>query len=487
MAEALQLVKQAYGADGVILHTRTYKQGGILGIGARQVVEVTAGRGQDIGRQKRKTASRSPRAVALANAAKRREALHKQKQLEEVQGNAGDLIKRTYAAARAELEKSQANTIPADTNAAAVAQQHTVSTTGVVVPQVTGAPNVAVAAGSHDVMSQGLQPQNIPSPHAPQPHVVVAPAPNDHVAEELKAVKRMVSQMMRDQASRAAQPETRPDMPDKLFDQYLALLEQEVAEELVQEIIAQVREELTDEQLADDDACKEAVRRAVAELIPTDKGADAFSVDDESSSQIGVGPRKIALIGPTGVGKTTTVAKLAATFKLRHNKKVALVTLDTYRIAAVDQLRTYASIIGVPLHVVTSPNELTDKLAQCRDYDVVLIDTAGRAPRNDSRLLELSQFIEAAQPHEVHLVLSSTCTQTVLMDAVERFSKIRTDRIIFTKLDEAVTFGVVLNVARKVNKQLSYITTGQEVPHQIEPGHSDRLAALVMGEGDLHS
>ena len=95
--------------------------------------------------------------------------------------------------------------------------------------------------------------------------------------------------------------------------------------------------------------------------------------------------------------------------------------------------------------------------------------------------VRLKSFISAADPHEVHLVLSSTGAMSVLMDAAERFSAIRTDRIIFTKLDEAVSFGVLLNVARKVNKRLSYVTTGQEVPHQIEPGRRDRIAELVLG------
>jgi len=113
----------------------------------------------------------------------------------------------------------------------------------------------------------------------------------------------------------------------------------------------------------------------------------------------------------------------------------------------------------------------------------VLIDTAGRSQKDDPRLAQLRSFIEAASPHEVHLVLSSTCTQPVMMDAIERFTSTGADRIIFTKLDEAVSFGVLLNVARKVNKQLSYITTGQEVPHQIEPGQAKRLARLVLGEG----
>ena len=186
-------------------------------------------------------------------------------------------------------------------------------------------------------------------------------------------------------------------------------------------------------------------------------------------------PRTVALVGPTGVGKTTTIAKLAATFKLKQKLNVGLITLDTYRIAAVEQLRTYANIIGLPLHVLLTPEELSLALQPLRASgptrcDGVLIDTAGRSQRDDPRLAQLRTFIRAADPHEVHLVLSSTWSQAVLMDTVERFSSIRTDRIIFTKLDEAVSFGVMLNVASKVNKRLSYVTTGQEVPHQTRAG-----------------
>ena len=165
-----------------------------------------------------------------------------------------------------------------------------------------------------------------------------------------------------------------------------------------------------------------------------------------------------------------------------QKNNVGLITIDTYRIAAVDQLRTYANIMGIPLHVVLTPQDLTSATRQCFECDVVLIDTAGRSQRDDPKLEQLEQFIGAADPHEVHLVLSTTCTQTVLLDAVERFSKIRTDRIIFTKLDEAVTFGVLLNVAKRVKKQLSFLTTGQDVPHHIETSRSQRIAALVLGE-----
>ena len=138
----------------------------------------------------------------------------------------------------------------------------------------------------------------------------------------------------------------------------------------------------------------------------------------------GSGCRSICLIGPTGVGKTTTIAKLAAAFKLRQKQKVGLITIDTYRIAAVDQLRTYANIIGVPLKVVLSPAELVSAMKEMSDCDVILIDTAGRSHADQLKLNELAQFIAAAKPTEVHLVLSSTTTQESMEAAVgERFWK----------------------------------------------------------------
>lgn len=424
MAQALARVKRQVGADAVILHTRTYKRGGVLGIGARPVVEVTAACGKQVGRIQRDKARHSPRAQALrqAGAMPPRPALKLPPQpppmpAVEKDELAGDLIKRTYAAARSEF--------------------------------AAGESSAAVAA---------------------------APMPADHMqlADEMRAVKRMVERMMHEKKKTA----TTDDLPDALFDQYRALLEQEVAEELADEVVQRVRAELTDEQIADPDACRAAVLGAVKSLLPVPAGLAG------SEPRGADRPHTIALVGPTGVGKTTTIAKLAANFKLQQRKRVGLVTLDTYRIAAVDQLRTYAEIIGVPLRVVNSGGELADAIATYGDCDVVLIDTAGRSQRNDQRLDELAQILKSADPDEVHLVLSSTCTQRVLLEVVERFSTIRTDRVIFTKLDEAVSFGVLVNVLRTVNKQLSYVTTGQEVPHQIEPGDRDRLAALVIGGSD---
>ena len=124
-------------------------------------------------------------------------------------------------------------------------------------------------------------------------------------------------------------------------------------------------------------------------------------------------------------------------------------------------------------------------LARMSHLDAVVIDTAGRSPRAADRLEELAQLVAAADPDETHLVLSSTASQRVMLDTAKRFAAIPTDRLIFTKLDEAVSFGVLLNVVQEIGRPLSYITTGQEVPHQIEVCDADRLAGLVMGEAGL--
>ncbi len=456
MAEALVEVRRQLGPNAVILHTRSYNQGGILGLGARTCVEVTAADGRELGRRQR--ASQEDRRRELLAAAKRTQRQRREPGRPRPEP-AGDLIRKTYAAAGAPTD---APATPEPVRAREQASPGTMTETAAAPAQISN-----------------------------QQSAISNPFDARQVTEEMRAIKRMVARMSQsrhDNARGDGGGGGGADLPDKLFDQYLSLLEQEVAEELAGEIMARVRQALPADELEDEHACRRAVLKAVAELMPTDDGASqgAIAAADRSSTSP-ARPRTIALIGPTGVGKTTTVAKLAATFKLKRQMKVALITIDTYRIAAVDQLRTYAGIIGVPLRVVASPDEMQRAVQEFADCDAVLIDTAGRSQRDDPRLDELARFIKAADADEVHLVLSSTCTQAVLEDTIERFARIPTDRVIFTKLDEAVTFGVVLNVMRKVRKRLSYITTGQEVPHQIEPGSADRLAALVLGEGELKS
>ena len=194
-------------------------------------------------------------------------------------------------------------------------------------------------------------------------------------------------------------------------------------------------------------------------------------------------PRVAALVGPTGVGKTTTLAKLAANFRLRDGVRVGLITVDTYRVAAVDQLRTYANLIDVPMHVVTTPREMPQALDDLAGNDLVLIDTAGRSPQDDLRIQELRGFLQAARADEVHLVLSLTAGLRHLSLAVDRFRRVGPTAVLLTKLDEASGCGSILSAARQAELPLSYLTTGQDVPDDIEIADPLRIAErLLQGE-----
>jgi flagellar biosynthesis protein FlhF len=302
--------------------------------------------------------------------------------------------------------------------------------------------------------------------------VAIAPpaAPIALMQDDLAAIKRMLGSVVQN-----AGPSAPGRMPETLFKHYLNLVENQVARDIADEVVAGVKDELSPAELADDEIVRAALLRRLAVLIP--EAPDAAAVPDRRRTGK---PRVIALVGPTGVGKTTTVAKLAATYKLRHSLRVGLITADTYRIAAVEQLRTYASIIALPMRVALTPTDMAAACQAMRDCDVILIDTAGRSPTDTAKIEELVRFLAAAEPDEVHLVLSSTSSEQAMLRTVERFAPVKPNRVLFTKLDEAVNFGVLVNVARAASASLSYLTMGQEVPDQIEPGRAHRLAGLVL-------
>lgn len=286
--------------------------------------------------------------------------------------------------------------------------------------------------------------------------------------QEMSCLKTMVKDLVAQVRHQAS-----PQVPEELFDHYLNLIENQVAEELAVDILRDLHRQVRPEYLQQPDFIREKLAEHIEKLIPV-----AGPIERTKQS----GPHIVALIGPTGVGKTTTIAKLAANLKLREKKQVGLITIDTYRIAAIDQLKKYADIIGSPLRVVSRPEELRESIAAMQECDFILIDTAGRSPNDTLKLHELKSFLSSAAPDEVHLVLSSTASQQCVELAIERFADVRVDKIIFTKLDEAAHVGVMLNVVKKVNKSLSYVTTGQDVPDDIEVGRGRRLAQLILGK-----
>lgn len=193
-------------------------------------------------------------------------------------------------------------------------------------------------------------------------------------------------------------------------------------------------------------------------------------------------PKYVFFIGPTGVGKTTTIAKIASKFKVEEKAKVAFLTADTYRIAAVEQLRTYANILGIPLKVVYNADEMEQSRKEFTDFDVVFVDTAGRSHRNKHQRDDIESLIRAIPENEreVYLVLSATTKYRDLVSITEAYSEIVGYNLIFTKLDETNSVGNLFNIRMLTNAPLSYATFGQDVPDDIDRIDPQSIAKQLL-------
>ncbi|MCD0458508.1 flagellar biosynthesis protein FlhF [Roseiconus lacunae] len=194
--------------------------------------------------------------------------------------------------------------------------------------------------------------------------------------------------------------------------------------------------------------------------------------------------RIVALIGPTGVGKTTTVAKLAAGFRMNHQHRVGLLTIDTFRIAAIQQLQAYAQIMDLPMQVVESVEHMPAAIDRLGDVDLILIDTAGRSPSGDVHIEDLARILNVAQPDETHLVISATSTASVVRSVLDGFSIAQPTAAVLTKLDETpYTAGVLSAIARSIDGPgipVSYITNGQHVPQDIAAATAETLVERLL-------
>ncbi|MBP2031394.1 flagellar biosynthesis protein FlhF [Clostridium algifaecis] len=190
----------------------------------------------------------------------------------------------------------------------------------------------------------------------------------------------------------------------------------------------------------------------------------------------------VVLVGPTGVGKTTTIAKIAGKMSLIEKKKVGLITIDTYRIGAVEQLRTYADIMNIPFKVVLNIKDMEKAIDSMKNCDIILIDTTGRSSKNKMQLSELRAFIDRINTKNIHLVISCTTKNRDIDTIVNGYKELNYNNVIITKLDETSTYGSILNIIDAAGKPVSFVTTGQNVPEDIEVMNSQKLTELVLGE-----
>ena len=307
------------------------------------------------------------------------------------------------------------------------------------------------------------------------------PAPATKLVRDTRTVADRLQEDMRgrlneleslvENLSRRTAPSANPELPDAFFRLFTDLIDADLSEDLARELLERVRQQLPSHEAID----LERLRLCAAELLERE-------ITVGGPIQVTAGQcRLVALVGPTGVGKTTTIAKLAANYRLREKRRVGLITVDTYRIAAVEQLRTYADIIDLPMEVVSTPGEMRQAVEPLAELDLVLLDTAGRSPADEARIAELKSLLAEARPDEVHLVLSSVAGASSLAKTAERFAEVGTTSLLLTKLDEASSLGNLLPLLRSSKLPLSYVTDGQNVPEDIAPAESRRLARTILG------
>ncbi len=301
----------------------------------------------------------------------------------------------------------------------------------------------------------------------------VPATPWKEIREEIYELRNMVRTLTNGSAQANAQdePRTQEDMlPPLLAQEYQRLSLRGVDPQVVKKVMTFMTEKLSSEQLAQ----PTLVQSYLDDLL-------ACTVQVAGPLLDRPGLQKVVLfVGATGVGKTTTLAKLAAHYREKTDCHIAVATLDTHRVAAMEQLKMYTRVLGIPVDVAISPQELTKIVQRHKQKDLVLVDTAGRSPSDLAGMGELKELGDAGLPLEIHLVLSASTKQTDLDETVKQFSVLPIHRLLFTKLDETGSCATVFNTLNRTGKPISYFTAGQRVPDDIEVATPKRVLDLVM-------
>jgi len=282
------------------------------------------------------------------------------------------------------------------------------------------------------------------------------------VLQELRSLREMMAKM--------TMPQTARSIPKAILKWSKRLAEQGVEPAYVEQFAEAASASLKD------GAADESVSYGAAKevLLSWLNGAKGEGIDQST--------RVVHFVGPTGVGKTTTIAKLAADQSFSARRNVGFITADTYRIAAVDQLRTYADILNVPLEVVFSPSELTRAYHKLSDRDLLFMDTAGRNYRNELFVSEVNSLLSPAEGSETILVLSMTSKYSDMKTVASQFAKYGVRQLLLTKFDETESYGAVINLVREYDFRISYYTCGQTVPDDIRPFEPEELVRKLLGD-----
>lgn len=307
-----------------------------------------------------------------------------------------------------------------------------------------------------------------PAERKDKPAILKEPVPlknNDEVLSEIKHLKRIIGQISK-------QGDTNY-LPDYNFV-FQHLIEQEIERDLAAELIDSVVKKHAEEELS---PAMDRITNDVRDEIES-------RLADITFEGITYEKKIFHFIGPTGVGKTTTLAKIAAKCMLQDHKKVAFITTDTYRIAAVEQLKTYARILDIPIEVAYTIEDYKEAVDKFSSYDAVLVDTAGRNFRDAKYINELKESIDINLDIETYLVLALTAKPKDLSEIYDQFYQVPVKGVIFTKIDETKQYGSIFNIAVRKQIGISYITNGQDVPDDLMPVTPAVISDSIMGAID---
>ncbi|WP_290682723.1 flagellar biosynthesis protein FlhF [Aminivibrio sp.] len=436
-AEALRTVRDRLGPDAVILSSRRVKAGGFLGLFRRTVLQVSAA----VLEEERRSESDAEKKERLA-------AFQKLLEIKQAMVSPGEGVTGNEASAL------DGETFRGDRtlSAAGVYSLRPQKVKKEVLPQ-DGTPDGV------EFSRQGLALASEKTPPPAGPPETVSP---EKLQNEVNEIARRLDLVLKRLETERSEPAPPPLPSDGGKDILAKLLAAEVSETHARSLVERFR----------DDPGGKDFAQWLSKKIPV----------AAQESWEALGGRKVMLIGPTGVGKTTTIAKLAAIHSLWKKKKVFLLTADTYRIAAVKQVETYSKILGIPMDVVDDPKLIGPVLEKTGESDLVLLDTAGRSQRDGVRIEEMRELYLAYQPDAVHLVLAANMKYRDMLDVVKRMGVVPVSRVIFTKTDETTTYGPLLNILLDFDRPVSFITTGQNVPNDIEVASGVRLAEMLLGE-----
>lgn len=313
--------------------------------------------------------------------------------------------------------------------------------------------------------------EDIRTPTEPRREKMTKPKVNPYIPPKGQADEsRILDEIKHLQSILTKQPvQSELNFPPMLNNVYEYLVEQEVDTTIATSIVQSIVDESTTENLD-----RETIERLLENEIK-----QRFS--QVSFDNILPPSKVIQFVGPTGVGKTTTIAKVAANSMLNNNHSVAFITADTYRIAAIEQLKTYATILDVPLEVVYSKADYDQALQKFASYDRIFVDTAGRNYREDRYIQELNQFIATPlYPTQTFLVLSLTAKTSDIKGIYDQFKKLNIEQVIFTKLDETNSYGSLLNLAENEKVGIAYLTNGQNVPDDLLQPDAAMMTEMIL-------